>query len=119
MELAAIAETRKQEWSNHIHDIETMFEIEWSKLTAAEKDSYSVRYQRACNPETQLKIVKAISINHKQGKYDKAYVALSKCNTESKRLKELCPTVDYDRFITIFGFDLRDLPGGPGGKRAP
>lgn len=119
VELKQQAALRKKEQAEYIKDIEKTFNINWEQLTINERDKYSVKYQRLKNPETQTKITAAVKTNHEQGKYAKAYEELGKCNQQSKKLKELCPTVDYDKFISIFGFDLRDIPGGPGGKRAP
>ena len=79
-------------------------------MTAKEKDSYAVKYQRLKNPETQEKINKAISENHKLNKYKNAYEALSKKNEESHMLKELVPVVDRAKFKDIFGFDYDSLP---------
>jgi len=103
------AEKHKQTIIEYHHAIEEMFNVNWNDLSTNERNSYAVKYQRACNPETQEAISKKISENHQLGKYINAKVALQQENDLSKKLKELVPTVDKEKFFAIFGFEFDTL----------
>lgn len=100
---------KREERNKKIQDIENIYGIHWDKLTNNEKNSYGVKYQRLKNPETKERIISAVKENHKQGKYLNAKESLKRCNSESKRLKELIPEIDREKFETIFGFSYDSL----------
>lgn len=110
------AAKKRQERSDYIHKIESTYNIKWDALSLTEKNSYSVKYQRLCNPATQAKITSSVKARHKTGGYDNAHKALQKSNNESKLLKELIPTIDPVKFKEIFGFEYESLPSA---KKAP
>lgn len=110
------AAKKRQEHSDYIHKIESTYNIKWDALSLTEKNSYSVKYQRLCNPATQAKITSSVKARHKTGGYDNAHKALQKSNNESKLLKELIPTIDPVKFKEIFGFEYESLPSA---KKAP
>ena len=93
----------------YIKEIEETFNVVWDNLSNNEKDSYAVKMQRIKHPETTKLVADKVSENHKLGKYDNAKSALKNSNDESKRLKELIPTVDKDKFYEIFGIDFDGL----------
>ena len=109
IEITEQAARRKAEHAAYIKAIEDMFNISWDSLTIKEKDSYSVRYERAMHPETQAKISKAISENHRQNKYENAYTALAKNNQKNAELKKLIPVIDDEKFMQIFGFSYYSI----------
>ena len=102
---------KKSDEAKRISDMEDYFGVQWESLTPNQKDSYSVKWNRLTHPEVQQQISDAVSQNHKKGLYAKSREALNKCNEESKRLKELVPTVDPIKFKEIFGFDFDSLEG--------
>lgn len=110
------AAKKRQERSDYIHKIESTYNIKWDALSLTENNSYSVKYQRLCNPATQAKITSSVKARHKTGGYDNAHKALQKSNNESKLLKELIPTIDPVKFKEIFGFEYESLPSA---KKAP
>lgn len=87
LEKQAILEKKKRE-------IEEIFDIpNFDSLTHSEKLSYSVKYSRLKDPTIQERISKAVSKNHKEGKYIKAKEALQQHNNElkgKKRSEEDC-----------------------------
>lgn len=60
-----------------ITEIEQTFNVEYDKLTASERNSYSVKLSRIKDPTIGKRIVDKVVQNHKLGKYDNAYAALS------------------------------------------
>lgn len=110
------AEKHKQEVEDYHKAIETMFNVCWQDLSNNEKESYAVKYQRATHPETQELISAKLSDNHKKGKYINAKKALAETNAESKKLKELCPIIDKEKFFDIFGFEYDSIASN---NRAP
>lgn len=104
------AELRKAKQQAYIKEIESTFNVKWSELTNSQKDSYTVKYQRMNNPETQQRITTSIRQRHAEGKYKNSAKALATCNEESKRLHELYPNVDKEKFFEIFGFEYDSLP---------
>jgi len=60
----------------HIKDIEEAFNVNYNQLTTSQKNSLGVKLSRLQNPNIQKRISKAISDNHKLGKYVKAKEAL-------------------------------------------
>lgn len=104
------AELRKAKKHAYIRAIENTFNIKWSELTNNQRDGYAVKYQRKISPETQQRITSSVKQQHSEGKYVNANKALATCNEESKRLRELYPTVDKEKFFEIFGFEYDSLP---------
>lgn len=91
-------------------EIEKTFNVVWADLSSSEKRSYCTRYSRATNPEVQKNITASVKERHAEGKYKNANIALNKSNAESRRLKELIPEVNKEKFAEIFGFDFDSLP---------
>lgn len=91
-------------------EIEALFNVNWTTLTDAEKDSYSVKYFWLTHPETIKQMSKSISMCHKAGNYENADTALKQSNYESAIAKQLVPVVDTEKFKQIFGFYLEELP---------
>ena len=108
-EIRRNAENRKKEKENYINSMERFFNIKWENLTSSERDAYSVKYKRYLDPSIQERITQGIKNNHKKGKYLNANIALKKCNAESKRLKELYPIIDRDKFLDIYGFEYDSI----------
>lgn len=103
------ADNRRKKKESHIKEIENTFDVSYEDLSLSERNSLGVKLSRINNPEIQQKISRAVSENHKLGKYKNSEIALAKSNQESKKLKELCPVVDRNKFKEIFGFEYDSL----------
>jgi len=103
------ADNKRMEKESHIKEIEDVFGVDYKDLSLSERNSLGVKLSRINDPEIQQRISKAVSENHKLGKYKNSEVALSKSNQESKKLKELCPVIDKNKFREIFGFEYDSL----------
>ena len=108
-ELRKKAEETKQRKAEYIQTIENLYGVVWEDLSASERSGYGVRFQRFNHPESIESMRNAISVKHSLGEYENAKAALARCNQESKKLKELCPEVDPERFFDIFGFEYASL----------
>ena len=58
--------------------------VDYEDLTEHDARSLSIKYARIEDSTYQERVSKAVSNNHKSGKYTKAYEALQKCNDERK-----------------------------------
>lgn len=103
------AKKAQQEREEYIRAIENLYNVCWKDLSASEKDSYSVKFHHYNHPESLKAMGDTISAKHACGDYKNAKTALARCNEESKKLKELCPKVDLEKFFNIFGFDYSSL----------
>nr|DAG40948.1 MAG TPA: Intein splicing domain [Caudoviricetes sp.] len=108
-ELRKKAEETKQKKAEYIQAIENLYGVVWEDLSASERSGYGVKFQRFNHPESIESMRNAISAKHSLGEYENAKTALARCNQESKKLKELCPEVDPERFFNIFGFEYASL----------
>lgn len=108
-ELRKKAEETKQRKAEYIQAIENLYGVVWEDLSASERSGYGVKFQRFNHPESIESMRNAISAKHSLGEYENAKTALARCNQESKKLKELCPEVDPERFFDIFGFEYASL----------
>lgn len=108
-ELRKKAEETKQRKAEYIQAIENLYGVVWEDLSASERSGYGVKFQRFNHPESIESMRNAISAKHSLSEYENAKTALARCNQESKKLKELCPEVDPERFFDIFGFEYASL----------
>lgn len=116
--LRELSASRKEQKLQRILNIEKMFNVVWDQLSSNDRDKYSLLYTRAIDPDIQRRITEKVKENHKLGKYLNANAALSKSNEESKKLKELIPDIDEDRFFSIFGIRYSEIPNRKKGPYA-
>lgn len=62
---------------NHIEAIESEFGVDWETLNYSERVSLGVKFSRRSDTTIQTRISKAVSDNHRLGKYDRAHKAIS------------------------------------------
>ena len=79
-----IAEQKKADRDYRIKEIERIFNVKYSELSTSQRNSYGVKYARMMHPEIQERISRAVSENHKKGKYQKAHEALEAYNESQK-----------------------------------
>ena len=91
-------------------DCQNYFNVDYSNLSEHERRSLSIKYARHVDPTYQERVSKAVSENHKLGKYKNAEKALQSINSKNKMLKKLFPKIDKDKFFELFGFYYEDLP---------
>lgn len=104
------AAEQRRLYEARIKDLEEIYGVNWKSLSHSEKNSYGNMYTRLINPQVQESISNTLSKRHQEGLFLNAYEALNKCNMQSKKLKEMCPTVDKQKFYDIFGIHYDDLP---------
>lgn len=94
---------------------EEYFNCDYSTLSENERRALSIKYARIEDPTYQEKVSLAVSNNHKEGKYKKAYEALQKCNEEShkRKLEKYYASDRYKEILEInalYGIDYESLP---------
>lgn len=110
------AEEQRKIYEERIKELEKLYDVNWQDLSHIEKNAYGNMYTRSINPQVLVNISNTLSKRHQEGLFLNAYEALNKSNAESKKLKEMCPTVDKQKFYDIFGVQYDDLPKG---QKAP
>lgn len=104
------AEEQRRIYDERIKDLEKLYDVNWESLSHSEKNAYGNMYTRSINPQVLVNISTTLSKRHQEGLFLNAYEALNKSNMQSKKLKEMCPTVDKQKFYEIFGIQYDDLP---------
>ena len=91
------------------------FNVDYSKLSESERRSLSIKYARIADPTYQERVTKAVSENHKAGKYSNAVKALQQCNMEShkRKVERYKASNRYKEILEInelYGIDYESLP---------
>lgn len=91
------------------------YNCDYDQLNEHERRSMSIKYARVADPTYQERVSKAISENHKNGKYKNAAAALKKCNEASHQAKldRYHASKKYQEILEmneLYGIDYESLP---------
>lgn len=97
------------DWQKHIKEVEETFGVNWDVLSLSEKNSYGNKLAKLKDETIQQRISESLSKAHTAGKFKNAERALKENNQKNKKLKELFPTIDKDKFFELFNFDYDSI----------
>lgn len=91
------------------------YSCDYDALNEHEKRSMSIKYARVADPTYQERVSRAVSENHKKGKYKNAAAALKKCNEASHnaKLERYHNSKKYQEILEmnkLYGIDYESLP---------